>query len=122
MWRHSFLAEYLILNSNNDEVIPIVPKGKPEKTKLQYAQWVPNTSMIIYVYENNVYLRKNVLDQSQDDVQLTKDGIKDTIYNGIPDWVLWFYYAVINVLVLLLCSNVLGIRGRNSQYKQGNVF
>merc|ERR1711963_264760 len=53
----------------------------------QYAQWVPNTSMIVYVYENNVYLRKNVLDQSQDDVQLTNDGIKDTIYNGIPDWV-----------------------------------
>ena len=95
MWRHSFLAEYLILNSNNDEVIPIIPKGQPEKTKLQYAQWVPNTSMIIYVYENNVYLRKNVLDQSQDDVQLTKDGIKDTIYNGIPDWVLKLYCAVI---------------------------
>ena len=33
-----------------------------------------------------MYIRKNIHDQNSD-IQLTNDGVVDTIYNGIPDWV-----------------------------------
>jgi len=86
VWRHSFLANYLILDSKTNETKHIIPKGLTEPTKLQYCQWVPETSWIIFVFENNVYLRKDAYNQEAD-MQLSKDGVVDTIYNGIPDWV-----------------------------------
>ena len=86
VWRHSFIAEYLILDSKTNETKTIIPKGQPEKTKLQYTKWVPKSSSLIYVFENNVYLRKDLNLDSEDDIQLTNDGVVDTIYNGIPDW------------------------------------
>ena len=33
-----------------------------------------------------MYIRKNIHDQNSD-IQLTNNGVVDTIYNGIPDWV-----------------------------------
>ena len=83
VWRHSFLANYLILDSKTNETKHIIPKGLTEPTKLQYCQWVPETSWIIFVFENNVYLRKDAYNQEAD-MQLSKDGVVDTIYNGIP--------------------------------------
>ena len=53
---------------------------------LQYAQWIPNTNKIVYVYQNNIYI-KDIDDLSKSDEQITNDGVTDTIYNGIPDWV-----------------------------------
>ena len=35
VWRHSFLAEYLILDSKTNETLPVI-----EGLKLQYAKWV----------------------------------------------------------------------------------
>ena len=53
-------------------------------TKLQYAQWIPKKNKIAYVFENNIYIRDLALNK---DTQITYDGVIDTIYNGIPDWV-----------------------------------
>ena len=77
------MANYLILDSKTNETKHIIPKGLTEPTKLQYCQWVPETSWIIFVFENNVYLRKDAYNQEAD-MQLSKDGVVDTIYNGIP--------------------------------------
>ena len=30
VWRHSFIAEYIVLDTNTNEAIKIVPEGKPE--------------------------------------------------------------------------------------------
>ena len=35
---------------------------------------------------NNIYIR-NMNNRANPDIQVTDDGITDTIYNGIPDWV-----------------------------------
>lgn len=86
VWRHSFLAQYIVLDSGNNNTITIVPKDSPEEQLLQYAQWVPNSTFLIYVHQNNMYVRK-VLDDPTSDIQLTTDGKVDTVYNGIPDWV-----------------------------------
>ena len=83
VWRHSFLANYLILDSKTNETKHIMPMSHSEPTKLQYCQWVPETSWIIYVFENDVYLRKDANNQD-DDIRLSKDGVVDTVYNGIP--------------------------------------
>ena len=41
---------------------------------------------MVYVFENNIYI-KDITKLSEKDIQITNDGIIDTIYNGIPDWV-----------------------------------
>ena len=84
VWRHSFLAEYLVLDNSTKQVTSIVPNNEPEGTKLQYAQWIPQTNKLAMVYNNNIY----VLDvKTREEKQITFDGEVDTIYNGIPDWV-----------------------------------
>ena len=85
VWRHSFLAQYFVLDATRNETLPITPLNLPDGTKLQYAQWIPQTNKIAYVFENNIYIRD--YDDNGEDVQITSDGVLDTIYNGIPDWV-----------------------------------
>ena len=87
-WRHSFFAEYSILDSNTGSSYPLVPQGMPATTKLQYAEWLPHPfeDRIVFVYQNNIYVRFDALSESST-VQITTDGIVDNFYNGIPDWV-----------------------------------
>ena len=86
VWRHSFLAQYYVLDASRNQTVEITPTSQPKGTKLQYAQWVPNTNKVVYVFGNNIYIR-NFDDQEKKDEQLTTDGVVDNIYNGIPDWV-----------------------------------
>lgn len=85
VWRHSFLAQYFVLDVTKNETLAVTPMNLPDGTKLQYAQWVPQTDKVAYVFGNDIYIR-DILNGGED-VQITSDGVIDTIYNGIPDWV-----------------------------------
>ncbi|XP_055547691.1 venom dipeptidyl peptidase 4 [Wyeomyia smithii] len=80
VFRHSTLSKYALLDitagvsyniSNGDEV--------------SICTVSPNGQALVYVKDNNVYLRPNLI--NDDEIPLTSDGVPGVIYNGVPDWV-----------------------------------
>ena len=63
---------------------------RSEEARLQYCDWVENKenlNTLVIVYKNNLYWRPNVTEGYKKDIALSSDGLADTVFNGIPDWV-----------------------------------
>lgn len=80
-WRHSYTGNYWIFDVDTQTAQPLDP-DEPDG-RVQYAVWSPNSDAVVFVRDNNMYLRK--LSQQQV-TAITKDGGKELFY-GIPDWV-----------------------------------
>lgn len=80
VFRHSFLGLYFILDVETQDVQPLDP-AQP-KTRMQLAQWSPQSDSIVFTRNNNLFLRS--LDSSQV-TTITSDGGPEYFY-GIPDW------------------------------------
>lgn len=52
-------------------------------TEIQSAEWAGNTNNIIFVKNNDIYVRYEAI---HEDVRITYDGQPGVIYNGVPDW------------------------------------
>lgn len=74
---------YLFMTSRR---MPVRLKDSPmaERTRLQYASWLGNTTSLVIVVSNDIYLRQSPA--NEEDVRLTHTGQPDLIYNGLPDW------------------------------------
>ncbi|KAL3856093.1 hypothetical protein ACJMK2_015288 [Sinanodonta woodiana] len=81
IYRHSTIARYKIYNVNTRMHEDL--KG-PEGFQFQYVGWGPKGHSLIFIQLNNLFYQKDILDSP---VQLTRDGVPEEIYNGIPDWV-----------------------------------
>ncbi|MFO8002309.1 MAG: S9 family peptidase [Marinilabilia sp.] len=79
LYRHSFLARYYVYNTEYRELIPLAEEGKQ-----QVPEFSPNSQMIAYVRDNNIFLKKLRFGTTS---AVTEDGEQDRIINGIPDWV-----------------------------------
>ncbi|KAM4626104.1 prolyl endopeptidase FAP-like [Discoglossus pictus] len=79
-WRYSYNASYHIYDIENGQ---FVTRNKLPPN-IQYIAWSPVGHKLVYVMDNNVYL-KNEPDESS--IALTTSGKENTIFNGIPDWV-----------------------------------
>lgn len=66
--------------------MPVRLKESPklQRSRLQYASWLGNTTALVIVSENDIYLRQSPSDE--EDIRLTTTGYSDIIYNGVPDW------------------------------------
>lgn len=64
--------------------MPVTLKMSTAKRRLQYATWVGNTTALIIIVDNDIYLRQSPSDE--EDVRLTLTGEPFLVYNGIPDW------------------------------------
>lgn len=66
--------------------MPVRLKASPkvQRTRLQYAAWLGNTTSLVIVVDNNIYVKQSPSDE--DDIRITDDGKNDLIYNGVPDW------------------------------------
>lgn len=53
---------------------------------VQMAKWIPGSSGLVYVRDNNVFLRRQPNGGSRE-IQLTLDGEPGVKYNGVSDWV-----------------------------------
>uniref|UniRef100_A0A7M4FP90 Fibroblast activation protein alpha n=1 Tax=Crocodylus porosus TaxID=8502 RepID=A0A7M4FP90_CROPO len=51
---------------------------------IQYISWSPVGHKLVYVYQNNIYLKQSPRDPA---FKITSDGKDNEIFNGIPDWV-----------------------------------
>ncbi len=80
IYRHSFTATYYIFTVRNNRLVPLSENG-PQQTPL----FSPDGLQIAFVRDNNIFLVKLLYDNAE--VQVTKDGKRNEIINGIPDWV-----------------------------------
>lgn len=80
IYRRSFTAVYYIYEVENNRVMPL-SDGGPQQTPL----FSPDGNMIAFVRDNNIHLVKLLYDNAE--TQVTKDGRRNEVINGIPDWV-----------------------------------
>ncbi|XP_053141390.1 prolyl endopeptidase FAP-like isoform X4 [Hemicordylus capensis] len=79
-WRHSYSASYHIYDLIHGDFV--TEHKLPHE--IQYISWSPVGHKLVYVYQNNIYLK---LDPRQPALQITTDGTWNGVFNGIPDWV-----------------------------------
>lgn len=78
IYRRSFTANYYVFD------IPTQKLTKFTDKKIQEPLFSPNGNKVAYAFENNLY----VFDLETDtETQITTDGQKNRIINGITDWV-----------------------------------
>ena len=77
IYRHSFTADYFLYNLETKELNKILEQ-------VQEPTFSPDGKKIGYVKENNIYIFDIA---SKTNSQITTDGKKNAIINGITDWV-----------------------------------
>ena len=80
IYRRSFTAQYYIFMIQNNKLEPL-SDGGPQQTPV----FSPDGNQIAFVRDNNIYLVKLLYDNAES--QVTKDGKRNEIITGIPDWV-----------------------------------
>ncbi|XP_055869674.1 dipeptidyl peptidase 4-like isoform X3 [Biomphalaria glabrata] len=92
-FRHSSFSEYSIydLETRNN---PVRLYGWHQPTlgqhdqmilpTIQYAMWSPTGSALVIVEDNDIFYKPSITSPL---VNITNSGIKNRIYNGVPDWV-----------------------------------
>jgi len=79
IYRHSFKADYHVFDRETGTVRKASPGGKQ-----QLATFSPGGDKVAFVRENNLYITDL---ETQAERQVTFDGVKNQVINGIPDWV-----------------------------------
>ncbi len=79
IYRRSFTGVYYVWNSVTEELLPLSEKGAQ-----QQATFSPDGERVAFVRDNNIFI-KNLRFGSES--QVTFDGAKNKIINGVPDWV-----------------------------------
>ena len=80
IYRHSFTATYYIYTIANQKLEPL-SEGGPQQTPI----WSPDGQQVAFVRENNIFLVKLLYNNAES--QVTKDGKRNEVINGLPDWV-----------------------------------
>ncbi|SPP81613.1 prolyl endopeptidase FAP isoform X2 [Drosophila guanche] len=85
-FQKSFTAFYTIYDVENDHHMPVKLKDslKVQRTRLQYAAWLGNTTTLIFVADNDIFVRQSP--STEEDIRITTSGCENNIYNGVPDW------------------------------------
>lgn len=80
IYRRSATATYYIYNVKNKTLEPL-SKGGPQEC----PKFSPDGNQIAFVRDNNLFLVKLLFNNAES--QITKDGERNKIINGKPDWV-----------------------------------
>ncbi len=79
VYRHSVLANYFIYDLASRQTTPVF-----EGAKQQFAEFSPSGAHIAFVAGNNLYVKDLASGKTS---QITRDDEKNSIINGLPDWV-----------------------------------
>ena len=77
-WRHSYIADYDIYELSTEMMLSSL-------NSVQYFTFSKNSDMWAYVKDNNIFITDR--NGGHFDQQVTFNGEKEKIFNGIPDWV-----------------------------------
>lgn len=80
VYRRSFTADYYIYEIASRKLRPLSVNGAQ-----QTPIWSPDSRRIAFVRDNNIFLVDT--GQPGQEVQVTHDGKRNAVINGIPDWV-----------------------------------
>ncbi|XP_046398463.1 venom dipeptidyl peptidase 4 isoform X2 [Ischnura elegans] len=81
VYRHSLLATYNVIDLDTGLIASVwIPN-----VDLQLCMWSTVGNALVFVFANNIYYKPNAANKKV--IQITTDGVNETIYNGIPDWV-----------------------------------
>nr|XP_032523806.1 inactive dipeptidyl peptidase 10 isoform X1 [Danaus plexippus plexippus] len=84
-WRHARLARYHVYDVITRNKIPISPiEDDRSAPLLQYAEWSPVGSGLVFVYDNDIYYKPKVLKALV--CRITSNGVPGVIFNGVPDF------------------------------------
>ncbi|KAJ8683542.1 hypothetical protein QAD02_019334, partial [Eretmocerus hayati] len=86
VFRHTFTAYYTVYDVTNDHHTPLRLHASRliQQTRLQHAAWLGNTTSLLMISDNDIYVRESP--NSAADTRLTDTGQPGIIYNGVPDW------------------------------------
>ncbi|PVX49960.1 dipeptidyl-peptidase-4 [Balneicella halophila] len=79
IYRHSYKADYYLVDIKTNENYYLTDKGK-----VQEITFSPKGDKLAYVRENNLFVFNL---ETKKETQLTSDGEFTKIINGLPDWV-----------------------------------
>lgn len=88
IYRHSYSAEYYLLDLKTKVLQPLDKSHSPQTL----AEYSPDGSMVSYIYENNLYIKDIASGRI---TQVTTDGKRNSIINGTTDWVYEEEFAII---------------------------
>ena len=80
IYRHSFTATYYLYSVENQLLVPLSKNGT-QQTPL----FSPDGTKVAFVRDNNIFMVD--LTDDMKELQVTTDGRRNEIINGIPDWV-----------------------------------
>lgn len=80
IYRRSFLAKYFVYDVETKKI----DKVSDDFEYIQLATFSPDAKKIAFVKDNNIYVKNFETNTTS---QITTDGKKNSILNGLPDWV-----------------------------------
>ncbi len=80
IYRHSFTATYYIYNVANNKFEPLSANGPQQAPKFS-----PDGTKVAFARDGNLFIIKLLFGNAES--QVTKDGERGKVLNGIPDWV-----------------------------------
>ncbi len=87
IYRRSFTAVYYIYNVKNNKMERL-SNGGPQQTPL----FSPDGQQVAFVRDNNIFLVKLLYGNAES--QVTTDGKRNEVINGVPDWVYEEEFAI----------------------------
>ncbi len=79
IYRHSYTADYFVYNIQYNELTRLSEQGQERDAIIS-----PDGSMVAYVKNNNIYIKKLRYNSTS---AITTDGEYNKVINGAPDWV-----------------------------------
>ncbi|MFK7001747.1 S9 family peptidase [Flavobacterium oreochromis] len=99
IFRHSFVADYFIYDTTSKSLTKLADY------KVQEPTFSPDGSKVAYAYQNNLYVYDIA---SKKHTQITTDGKKNSIINGVTDWVYEEEFAFVRAYDWNLGSDKIG--------------
>ncbi len=90
IFRHTFRADYYLVDTQRREVRPLSAKGKQ-----QTPVFSPDKRYVAFVREGNIFIHKI---EFNSEIQVTTDGDGVNILNGVPDWLYEEEFACDNIM------------------------
>lgn len=82
--RHKNLSTIFLPFQSHHMPVRLKDSMKQHRMQMQHAEWLGNSTSLVLVHENDIYIRQSP--SNEEDIRLTDTGVPGIIYNGVTDW------------------------------------